>query len=52
MKAVTPDAGFSWSDISAFPGLDTPESAEIVVLAKALAQATPRSRSRSAPRRA
>jgi acetylornithine deacetylase len=39
MKAVTPDAGFSWSEISAFPGLDTPESAEIVVLAKALAQA-------------
>jgi acetylornithine deacetylase len=39
MKAVTPDAGFSWSDISAFPGLDTPENAEIVVLAKALAQA-------------
>ncbi len=39
MKAVTPDAGFSWSEISAFPGLDTPETAEIVVLAKALAQA-------------
>jgi acetylornithine deacetylase len=39
MKAVTSDAGFSWSDISAFPGLDTPENAEIVVLAKALAQA-------------
>jgi acetylornithine deacetylase len=39
MKAITPDAGFSWSEISAFPGLDTPESAEIVVLAKALAQA-------------
>ncbi len=39
MKAVTPDAGFSWSEISAFPGLDTPEDAEIVVLAKALAQA-------------
>jgi acetylornithine deacetylase len=39
MKAITPDAGFTWSDISAFPGLDTPETAEIVVLAKALAQA-------------
>lgn len=39
MKAVTLDAGFSWSEISAFPGLDTPEHAEIVVLAKALAQA-------------
>ncbi len=39
MKAITPDAGFSWSEISAFPGLDTPENAEIVVLAKALAQA-------------
>ena len=38
MKAVTPDAGFTWSDISAFPGLDTPENAEIVVLAKALAR--------------
>ncbi len=39
MRAITPDAGFSWSEISAFPGLDTPEDAEIVVLAKALAQA-------------
>ena len=38
MKAITPDAGFSWSDISAFPGLNTPEDAEIVVLGKALAQ--------------
>jgi acetylornithine deacetylase len=39
MRAVTPDAGFSWQQISAFPGLDTPDDAEIAVLAKALAQA-------------
>ena len=39
MKAVTPDAGFSWEEISAFPGLNTPDDAEIAVLAKALAQA-------------
>src|SRR5690349_13456620 len=38
MKSVTAAAGFSWEQISAFPGLDTPDEAEIVVLAKALAQ--------------
>ena len=39
MKAVAPTAGFTWQPISAFPGLNTPEGAEIAVLAKALAQA-------------
>lgn len=39
MNAVTPNAGFSWEEISAFPGLDTPDEAEITVLVKALAQA-------------
>ncbi|MGH6928878.1 MAG: M20/M25/M40 family metallo-hydrolase, partial [Dongiaceae bacterium] len=39
MKTVTATSGFSWEEISAFPGLDTPEDAEIAVLAKALAQA-------------
>ena len=39
MKAVTPDAGFSWEELSAFPGLDTSDEAEITILAKALAQA-------------
>ncbi|MGH6892745.1 MAG: acetylornithine deacetylase [Dongiaceae bacterium] len=39
MKAVTSNAGFTWEEISAFPGLDTSDDAEIVVLAKALAQA-------------
>lgn len=39
MKKVAPDSGFSWQQISAFPGLNTPEGAEITVLAKALAQA-------------
>jgi len=39
MKAVTPAAGFSWEQISAFPGLNTPDEAEITVLAKSLAQA-------------
>jgi acetylornithine deacetylase len=39
MKKVAPDSGFSWQQISAFPGLNTPDGAEITVLAKALAQA-------------
>ncbi len=39
MKSVTPTSGFSWEEISAFPGLDTPDDAEIAVLAKALALA-------------
>ena len=37
MKAVVAEAGFSWQEISAFPGLDTKDDEEIVVLAKALA---------------
>ena len=37
MKAIVAEAGFSWQQISAFPGLDTPDEAEIAVLAKALA---------------
>ena len=36
MRAVAPETGFSWEEISAFPGLDTPTDAEIVGLAKAL----------------
>ena len=36
MQATSPQAGFSWEEISASPGLDTPEDAEIVQLAKAL----------------
>ena len=39
MKSVVAQSGFSWEQISAFPGLDTPEDAEIAVLAKALALA-------------
>ena len=38
MKKVSAEAGFSWQQISAFPGLNTPDGAEITVLAKALAQ--------------
>ena len=37
MKAVTAEAGFTWQQISAFPGLDTRDDEEIAVLAKALA---------------
>jgi acetylornithine deacetylase len=37
MKAVTAEAGFTWQQISAFPGLDTKDGEEIAVLAKALA---------------
>lgn len=36
MRAVAPETGFSWEEISAFPGLDTPTDAEIVDLAKTL----------------
>ncbi len=39
MKKVSAESGFSWQQISAFPGLNTPDEAEIAVLAKALAQA-------------
>ncbi|MBI3452895.1 MAG: acetylornithine deacetylase [Rhodospirillales bacterium] len=35
MQRVHPDAGFSWQEISGFPGLATSEDAEIAVLAKA-----------------
>ena len=37
MQAIAPDTGFSWEELSAFPGLSTPEDAEVVQLAKALA---------------
>ena len=37
MKKVVAEAGFTWEQISAFPGLDTKDDAEIAVLAKALA---------------
>ena len=37
MQAVAAGTGFSWEPLSAFPGLDTPEDAEVVQLAKALA---------------
>lgn len=36
MKAVAPDTGFSWELRSQFPGLQTPEDAEVVDLAKSL----------------
>ena len=39
MRAIAPESGFTWQQISAFPGLDTADEAEITVLAKALAQA-------------
>jgi acetylornithine deacetylase len=39
MKAINGESGFSWEPISAFPGLDTAEDAEITVIAKALAKA-------------
>lgn len=39
MRAVNGESGFSWEPISAFPGLDTAEDAEITVIAKALTQA-------------
>ena len=51
MKAVTPDAGFTWEEISAFPGLDTPdERGDRRARQGAGARPTPRSRSPSAPR--
>ena len=37
MKAVAAETGFSWEDMACFPGLETPEDAEVVQLAKALA---------------
>ena len=39
MKALDPNAGFRWEPMSTFLGLDTPEDAEVVVLAKGLAGA-------------
>lgn len=39
MKAINGECGFSWQPISAFPGLDTAEDAEITVIAKALTKA-------------
>ena len=36
MRAVAPEAGFRFEPISRFPGLDTPEGADVVQLAKAL----------------
>ena len=36
MHAVQPAAGFHFEELSSFPGLDTPASADIVQLAKAL----------------
>ncbi|WP_374372876.1 acetylornithine deacetylase [Dongia sp.] len=38
MRAISGESGFSWEPISAFPGLDTAEDAEITVIAKALAK--------------
>ncbi|MGB8276228.1 MAG: acetylornithine deacetylase [Alphaproteobacteria bacterium] len=39
MHAVAKDSGIAWSEASGFPGLDTPEDADIAALAKALAGA-------------
>ena len=39
MQKKVKDTGFRWEDISAFPGLDMREDAEIVALAKALSGA-------------
>ena len=39
MRAINGESGFSWEQISAFPGLDTAEDAEITVIAKALTKA-------------
>lgn len=38
MRQVSANAGFSWREISAFPGLNTPVDAEITTTAKSLAQ--------------
>jgi acetylornithine deacetylase len=39
MQAIDPATGFIWEPLSGFPGLDTPEDAEITQLALALAGA-------------
>ena len=36
MRAIDPDAGFSWEPLSSFPGLDTPVDSEIVAFVKSL----------------
>src|SRR5262245_23435763 len=36
MRRIAPETGFSWNEISAFPGLATPVDSEVVELAKAL----------------
>jgi acetylornithine deacetylase len=36
MRKIAPEAGFTWEELSAFPGLATPVDSEIVELAKAL----------------
>ncbi|TXH38151.1 MAG: acetylornithine deacetylase [Rhodospirillaceae bacterium] len=38
MNRVAPETGFSWRELSAFPGLNTPLDAEITTAAKSLAQ--------------
>jgi acetylornithine deacetylase len=38
MVRVSAETGFSWRELSAFPGLDTPVDAEITTTAKSLAQ--------------
>jgi len=39
MHKIAGDTGFRWEDLSSFPGLDMPEEADLVVLAKSLAGA-------------
>jgi acetylornithine deacetylase len=39
MRKIAPDTGISWEDLSSFPGLEIPEEADLVVLAKSLAGA-------------
>jgi acetylornithine deacetylase len=36
MRRIAPETGFTWKEISAFPGLATPVDSEVVELAKAL----------------
>ena len=37
MKAIAPEAGFSWHELSSTPGLDTAPEDEVITLSKALA---------------
>ncbi|MCC7274752.1 MAG: acetylornithine deacetylase [Alphaproteobacteria bacterium] len=39
MRAVRADTGFTWTEMSSFPGLGTPEDAPVVELARALSGA-------------